>query len=233
MRAPAAMLLALGLLLLGGCGDTLRTTPELTLRPLPQAPPKSPILGLAVVDLEGAQRDPGYATRFAGFIRDTYGDAVQIVPSKTPLAGRANIIIRIIWLGSYKDRRHDTNTIADQFLRPSGNLADWAPVVAATASSGAVLSGQVRVLRKTGQVVPGAWSGVAYLEVEVNDLRRAGGAAFRLPLYAERVDTSNLSALSLADDAWHETNLRLAAFLDAAMQKLMRERAPPPPSARK
>jgi hypothetical protein len=81
-----------------------------------------------------------------------------------------------------------------------------------------------------GQVyAAGNWSGVAHIVIELTDPRPGHNAAFSLRLYAERVTPNNwdnLSGLSVANDAWGEINPRIAAFLDAAVSKLIREQSP-------
>jgi len=70
----------------------------------------------------------------------------------------------------------------------------------------------------------------------VDDLRPGHSAAFRQPFYAEHVapgQWDNLTGMALANDAWDDVEPRVAAFLDAAMRKVISEQAAPSPSARK
>jgi hypothetical protein len=126
------------------------------------------------------------------------------------------MLVRIKQLGAFF---HDTsNSVlpSPSALRVVGSIGDWAPVIRTSFSSEPPASGTVLI-------GGGNWSGVAYLEVYVQDLRDDRGTAFKLPLVAERAAPNTLGPMSaaiVADRAWEEIGPRLANFLEASVRKV-------------
>ena len=236
MRLLTTAILILALLSVGACTGPVQTTPVLTLQPLPSPVPSAPVLDVAVIDWHSAG-DASYANQFASFIRNAYGPAVRIVDPNSPSAGRVTLEIRIVELGAVRNRRRDTHVKIDiESVAAIGNVGDWSKVLAAAPLRGPPVSGKMVVRRDTGQAIPNNWSGIAHMEIKVDDLRRGHSAAFRQPFYSEHVAPGawdQLTGMALANDAWDDVEPRIAAFLDAAMRKVISEQAVPPPSARK
>ena len=210
-------LLAVVAVLLGGCSTQVLTTPDLALNAQPTLVADPPI-SLRVLDEQGDGRGEDYADRLAQAILAAYPHAIEKAPDgAAPVARRVNMLVRIKQLGAFF---HDTSTSvlpSPSALRVVGSVGDWAPVIRASFSSEPPVSGTVFI-------GGGNWSGVAYLEVYVQDLRDDRGTAFKLPLIAERAAPNTLgymSATIVADRAWEEIGPRLASFLDASVRKVV------------
>ncbi len=71
--------------------------------------------------------------------------------------------------------------------------------------------------------LPTIWNGVAYVEIELRDLRPGRSANFTVPLGAEHVNANTLgylTAQSVANSAREDVSPRTVASLDAAGKKL-------------
>jgi hypothetical protein len=217
VRGCKILLLAMALLAVGGCTKQFLTAPELTLterRDLVVAPP----LAIAVIDSQATERNGDFATQTSAAIRKAYGNAVEIVPGDfARTEGRVLVRIRIRQLGAFFNQVLPPDKLTSAI---QGNVADWAAVVAASGATDVLASGTVF------KYLNGNWSGIAFLEVELRDWRPNRGAAFVMPLVAERVTPNRggyFGAMMIAAEAWDQVNPRLTRFLDAAMQKLASE----------
>jgi hypothetical protein len=213
-------LVAFAAVLLGGCSTQVLTTPTLALDVQPTLVADPPI-SLRVVDDESDGRGQDYAGQLAQAIVAAYPRAIEKAPDNSaPVPRRVNMVVRIKQLGAF----FHVGSIPVLPSRATlgavvGSVEDWAPVVKASASGRPAISGTVFI-------GDGNWSGVAYLEVYVQDLRDGRDAAFRLPLVAERAAPNSLGYMSaklVADSAWDEIGPCLAAFLDASVRKVAAE----------
>jgi hypothetical protein len=212
-------LVALAAVFLGGCSTQVLTTPDLALNAQPMLVADPPI-ALRVVDEQVEGRGEAYADRLMQAILAAYPHAIERAPDgSAPVPRRVNMVVRIKQLGAFFHLT-SSSVLPNPFgLRMVGSVEDWAPVVRASVSSEPMASGSVLV-------GGGNWSGVAYLEVYVQDLRDGRGAAFKLPFIAERAAPNSfgyMSATMVADRAWDEIGPRLAMFLDASVRKVAAE----------
>jgi len=216
MRAGAAFSSALLALALSACSEVSLTKPDLALAPKTQG--LNPLLELRVVDDQSGERGGDYANRLAMQIRDSYPRAIELASTPAPVEGRANLTLHLHFLGAQFNRtRNSVLGNAPDLTVARGTVDGWQPVVTATAGNGPVSSGTVFVL------LPGNWSGIAYLDAEIRDLRPGHNAALVIPIAAEHSAPNKLGALQAdlqAASAWEAVTPRLAALLDATIAKL-------------
>jgi len=218
----ARVLLASVCLFVAGCSETILMSPDLKLTEhsdLKLLPP----IALWVVDEESAERGTAYAGQFAAAILNAYPGSFELLePSATAGEGRVRVTIRIRQLGAFFNRTKSSVLMRDpDQTRINGTIADWHEVVAAsTRQTGPDISGSVYVL------LPGNWSGITNIIVDVEDRRENHAAVFSLPLATERSrpnDFGYAAARLAAEDAWDNTVPSLTAFLDSAVRKVKSE----------
>ena len=211
--------------LLSACSEVVLTKPNL---PLTQRPEITlvPAIALSVIDDEAGERGGLYAAQITKAIVDAYPRSVEAVaPGAAAAPGRVALSIHIRQLGAFFNRSQSSIMDARAARNgPEGTVADWDGVAAAAVGAGPTASGTVYAH------LPGNWSGIAFLEIEVRDRRPGKSAAFAFVLAAERFRPNELGymeARMAADDAWQEIAPRLVAFIDAAIRKVKAEAGTP------
>jgi hypothetical protein len=212
--------ICLGLLalLLAACGKQVPTQPTLTLIPRPDLQANPPI-NLVVLDDQASERS-GYAAQLAKTIQDAYPRAISAPMQTTPAPQQVTLKLHIRYIGASFNQTKDAVLSNQTVDPPRGNAADWQPLVTRAIGLHAVSSGWVY------KKLPGNWSGIAHIDIEVTDRRPGAKAAFRFPLVAERSagnDFGYARAQMVASDAWSEIGPRLAHFLDSAVHKVVTE----------
>lgn len=217
MKAGEAISLAMLAFTLSGCSEVSLTKPDLELASNAQRL-DSP-LELQIVDDQANDRGGGYASHLAGEIRSAFPHAIEL--AQAPVEGRANLTLHIHFLGAHFNRSKNALLPNQSILTAArGTIDGWQPVVAAAAGQGAVSSGTVFVN------LPGNWSGVAYFDAEIRDLRPGHNATLVIPIASEHSAPNKLGALQAeiqADSAWEAVAPRLTALLDATIAKLAAE----------
>lgn len=219
MRLLGAALLTVFLCACGG--REVLTKPDLALTRQPTLEVRPPI-NLIVTDDQAAERGSGYADQLSKSIRDAYPQAVISLPTDAaPASGQVTIAIHVRQLGAFfTNERGSVLNKAGGIAPARGTPTGWEPVMAQIAKYPSKIAGTQFIY------LPGNWSGIAYMEVDVRDRRPGRTAAFSFPLAAERAsgnDLGYLRAQMLASDAWGEVSKPLSVFLDAAVRKIASE----------
>jgi hypothetical protein len=216
LRLVPALCLAF---LASACQRFILTQPNITLAQRIDVP-LSPTVALTVRDDEQSERGREYAAQVAMAINASYPQSIEAVTDpRAPAQDRVNVELRIHRLGAYF---HSSKTalLAGETIAVTGKVDDWRQVVAAARTAQPIVSGTVYTYLR------GNWSGIAYIDLVVRDLRPGHSAAFTLPLAAERSgpnDFGYFRARGVASEAWDAVSPQLAAFLDATVQKLKAE----------
>lgn len=205
-------------ILLTACDRVVLTKPELTLSQSPTLEARPP-LHLVVMDDQAAERGGNYAEQLGKSIRDAYPRAVALAAE--PVAGQATVILRFRQLGAFfTNNRGSVLQAAGGISAPRGTSSGWESVMAELGGYRSRVSGNQFL------ILPGNWSGIAYVEVEVRDQRPGRAAVFGFSLASERATANTLGYLGaqmVASDAWGEVEKPLTAFLNAAVRKLANE----------
>ena len=207
---------------MASCTEVLMTKPDLALTKQPEIS-LAPRIALTVIDDGAGERGNAYAGQLGEAIASAYPQAIESRQSRAePPVGRVTRVIHIRQQGAVFNRTRSSLLASggSTLTRVEGTTTGWDGVVAAAATTEPVASGTVYVL------LPGNWSGIADLDIEVHDRRLGQTASFTLPLVAERSRPNDLgfvAAMMVADDAWQSIAPRLTAFLDAAVRKIKTE----------
>jgi hypothetical protein len=207
-------------LLAAGCSEVKLTKPPLALAP--QAEALVPPLAVAIIDDEADERGRDYAAQLLKAILDAYPRSTEALPPNAIAApGRVSMTIHIHQLGAFFNRtRSSVLRVSPELTRIKGSMVGWDSVVAAAATSDPLVSGNVYLY------LPGNWSGIANIDIAIEDTRPSHNASFTIPIVAERSrpnDLGYVGATIVAASAWHEVQPRLAACIDAVVRKLREE----------
>lgn len=204
--------------MLAGCSnEILLIKPKLALKNQPNISLARPI-AFKVLDDEIGVRGVKYSAQLVEAICNAYPHSFEAVsPDSIAIDDRVVINIRIRQLGAYFNRTRKSALGPRASHAIKGSVAGWGRAVAVARPKQPVVSGTVFV------VLPGNWSGIAHIEVEVLDRRPGHLASFTIPIAAERSrpnDLGYVGAASVANEAWGSVGPRLAAVLEAAVQKV-------------
>lgn len=207
---------------LSGCGltaETVHTAPEVVLSNDVPVSPNQPIL-VAIVDQDAVPRKEGFTNSLAQSICTAFPQSYKIVPETALLAdGQISMKISIRRLGAFFNRSKNSVLLQygyEEFV--DGAYSDWQMVIDESKSDEPVISGYVG--GPVGIVV--GWSGITFLTIDVNDLRKDNGGKFVLSLAAERSTLNNYgfaTAYVNAGEAWKVVQPQLNRFLTAAAKK--------------
>jgi hypothetical protein len=194
------------------------TKPTLEMAAHPDAVLAVPI-ALTVVDEQTGDRGADYRIQILNAICDAYPRAVEAMATNAgPIPARVNMTVRIHRIGGFfSNARAPLLAQNRERIEPTGTVDDWRPVILATSGTGRLTEGRVFVF------LPGNWSGIVDLDIELRDLRPGHTADFTLPLAAERQRPNMhgyIEARIAAGEAWDAVQPRLNAFIEAAVGKL-------------
>jgi hypothetical protein len=231
MRFVRGVFIAVAALLATGCTTQFLTAPDVSLVDR-SAVNVMPPLAIAISDLQQGEREKDFTGKLSTAIQSSYGHAVEIIaPDSFPIAGRVNVRIRIVELGAFFERRsawaYLPSEIPEEVI---GQVADWDEVAKSAAPTSEVIKGRVfnGVLGPDMGVVGKNWSGIAHIEIDVQDLRPSRAASFTVVLFAERTAPNvygYMTAQNQAGEAWKQVGPRLSQFFDAAIDKVSTEQA--------
>jgi hypothetical protein len=209
------------LFLLVGCTERFATAPDLELARRTVPPSSVPVL-VSIEDDQANERPKDYSQQLLKQLCDAYSGALEASPATSTIApGRVSVTIRIHQLGAVFNRtKSSVLAVSPSLDQPRGTFGDWTDVISASRRLEPVASGTVFAH------LPGNWSGITYLDVEVHDQRAGHAADFTMPLVAERSRPNKwgyFEAQGVAADAWDAVRPRLIAFIDAMVSKLGRE----------
>ena len=207
------------LVLVAGCSkEIVLIKPKLTLTSRANISLAQPV-AIRVVDDEAGGRGVKYSAKLLKAICNAYPHSFKAVsPDSIAVHDRVVINIYIRQLGAYFNRTKKS-VLGSRAYRVINkkNIAGWGRVIAAAQATQPVVSGTVF------KYLPGNWSGIAHIDVEVRDRRPGHFASFTISIAAERSGGNDLGyarATFLASDAWNSVGPRLAAVLHAANQKV-------------
>ena len=218
--------------LASGCAGLMNTevhtNPEVSLNSSFQKAPDRPIL-ISIIDHDAGKREGDFATVLINSIDQVYPSAFQFVPpAAPPVAGSVSMQVRVRRLGGFFNETRYSILEKSGYTGPvSGNADGWEQIILASASEVPAISGHVYMR---------GWSGIAFLDIEVHDLRFDHPRIFTISIAAER-STGNYFGYATAKlnaaEAWDDVEPRLARFLDATVRKVEAEQnlqvAPPKP----
>ncbi|MFC4270776.1 hypothetical protein GQF03_03510 [Sneathiella chungangensis] len=235
IRSCCVLLLAV---LVTGCASLtnteIHTSPEVSLNSSFQRAPDKPIL-ISVIDHDAAKREGDFGPVLINEINRIYPNAFQVVPPSTSsVAGSVSMQIHVRRLGGFFNDSTLSVLRRSGYKDPvSGDADEWQQVILEAKSEQPVISGYVGgpygIIR--------GWSGIAFIDIKVHDLRFDRPHIFTISIAAERSTLNNfgfITAQMNAAEAWEDVEPRLARFLDAAVQKVAAEQyrqvSPPKPN---
>lgn len=234
LRICSFLLLAV---LISGCAGVhmqeVHVIPEVSLNSSFEKAPEQPIL-ISIIDHDTVKREGDFAPILSNSIDQVFPNAYKIVPpTASMVAGSVSMRIHVRRLGGFFNQTGVSVLQRSGYTGPvSGNADGWQKVILASKSQDPVISGTVG--GRYG--IRHGWSGIAFLDIEVHDLRFDSPRIFTVSIAAERSTPNRggyFSAKINFGRAWENVEPRLARFLNAAVTKVTDEQsqqvAPPKP----
>lgn len=213
-------------LLITGCNATsgvMHTSPTLTLSKSALFGPHHPI-AFTVIDHNVSERGIEFVIGLTKEICSAYPNAfVASSPNFKPAQGQVSMKIGIRQLGAFFNRTKVSLLSKSGYNGlVVGDHDNWQSVIDAAKPSQSEISGTVG-----GPLgVTAGWSGIAYLEIEIHDLREIEPHVFTVPIATERSTPNNFGIITAgmnSAEAWSVTAPRLSNFLDASVMKIIAE----------
>jgi hypothetical protein len=209
------MALVVAMTLIAGCATERYIAPTLSEPPRAGLDLNPPVFG-AIFDGRANQEPKDAAVQLQGDLKRIYGSSIEWKDyfTKTP-PGRVAVRVRIVTLGAtFGSRLVSGVAFANAVSSAQGNASgSWGTVVGTITSQQSILAGSF-----SGE---GWWNGAAWIDLEVQDCRRAKPVTFTLPIVAEHRE-SNMWGYSSGDKAaktaWQRVSVQLTRAIDTVFR---------------
>lgn len=200
-----------------GCATERHISPTLSAPTRNGLELKPPILG-AVFDGRATQDPKDAASQLQADLNRIYGSSIEWNDYFTKTAqDRVAVRVRIVMLGSsFGSRLISTTAFANAVTSAQGSATGpWGPVVGSVSAQQSVFAGSF-----SGE---GWWNGAAWIDLEVQDNRRANPVNFTVPIVAEHRESNMWGYASgdkAAQTAWQRVAVQLTRALDTIFRTL-------------